>query len=135
MRHTKLFYLTALMIIGLLPSCDNDDPITPSDDPSFLGDFISGAHTTSGMASIDKDKTTLTFTNFKTDSGPDLNIYLASSNTNVTADFIDLDNIKGVNGNYSYSLPANTDYTNYKYVVVWCVAFDVNFGYATLIEQ
>lgn len=136
MRQTINIFLTAIVpIVLLFSSCGNDEPVTPPDNPSFTGDFISGAHTTSGIASIDQDETTLTLTNFKTDSGPDLNIYLATSNTNVTSDFIDLGNIKGVDGNYTYALPSNTDYTEYQYVIVWCVAFNVNFGYALLVKQ
>jgi hypothetical protein len=53
----------------------------------------------------------------------------------VTADFIDLGDIKGLDGNYTYDLPGNKDYTAYKYVVVWCVDFSVNFGYAELEKQ
>lgn len=132
MRLTTSVFLTAIISIVILSACEKDDPINPSDDPSFRGDFVTAVHTTSGMASIDKDKTTLTLTDFKTDSGPDLNIYLASSIANVTSDFVDLGNIKGVDGDYTYSLSGNTDYTKYKYVVVWCVAFDVNFGWAEL---
>lgn len=135
MHHTSIFISIILTSCILLNSCGKDDPINPPGDPAFKGDFVSAAHTTSGIASIDKDETTLTLTNFKTDSGPDLNIYLAPSLTNVTSDFIDLGDIKGLNGTYTYTLTGNTDYTVYKYVIVWCVDFDVNFGYALLIKQ
>jgi|SRR5687767_4075787 len=135
MLYTKYIFLIAILAISLFSSCEKDDPVNPSDDPSFKGDFVSGIHTTSGEASIDKDKTTLTFTDFKTDSGPDLNIYLASDITNITSDYIDLGNIKGIDGDYTYSISGTTDFTQYKYVVVWCVAFDVNFGWALLEEQ
>lgn len=135
MRYTTSIFMTFILLISfMLPACEKDDP-TPPADASFIGDFISVAHTTSGVVTIDQDKTTLTFTNFKTDSGPDLNIYLSRSSTNVTADYIDLGDMKGRNGNYTYALPSNTDYTQYKYVIVWCVDFDVNFGYAELVDQ
>ena len=128
-----LFALFTLAL--LLPSCGKDDNATPPANPAFKGDFVSVAHSTSGIASIDSNGTTLTLTNFKTDSGPDLNIYLATSTNNVTSNFIDLGNIKGIKGNYTYTVPGGTDYTAYKYVIVWCVDFDVNFGYAELIQQ
>ena len=135
MRHTlQILLIISLTISFLSYSCDKDDPVNPTD-PAFKGDFVSAAHTTSGVASINQNKTTLTLTDFQTDSGPDLNIYLASSTSDVTADYIDLGNIQGVNGDYSYGLPADTDYEIYKYVVVWCVAFNVNFGYALLEPQ
>ncbi len=120
------------IVILFCSSCGKDDA-TP-DNAAFKGDFVSSAHTTSGVATINQTESTLTLTNFKTDSGPDLNIYLASSITNVTADYIDLGDIKGLNGTYTYDL-LDDDYEIYKYVVVWCVDFDVNFGYAELIKQ
>lgn len=135
MRHTTFIILTTILLLGLMISCGKDDPTPVPGDPAFKGDFVSAAHTTSGLASIDQDETILTFTNFKTDSGPDLNIYLATSLTNIASDFIDLGDIKGVNGTYTYDLPGSTNYAHYKYVIVWCVAFDVNFGYALLVEQ
>jgi hypothetical protein len=135
--HTfSSFILTVLLSIGLLlASCSKDDDATPPANPSFRGDFVSAAHQTRGIASIDQEKATLTLTNFKTDSGPDLNIYMTSSLNAITSDFIDLGNIKGVKGNYTYDLPDQVDYTLYKFVIVWCVDFDVNFGYAELVQQ
>lgn len=138
MRYSTFISIFAISIITLLfTACEKEDdnPDTPPTDVSFKGNFVNGVHSTSGIASIDSAETTLTLTNFKTDSGPDLNIYLASSNSSVTADYIDLGDIKGLDGTYTYALPNNTDYLNYKYVVVWCVDFNVNFGSALLIKQ
>lgn len=136
MRTIYIFFLGFTLVTGLLfASCAKDDPATPPDNPAFRGDFFSGAHQTNGIATIDQQKTTLTLTNFKTDSGPDLNIYLAKSLGTITSDNVDLGNIKGVKGNFTYDLPDGVDYTLYKFVIVWCVDFDVNFGYAELVEQ
>ena len=134
MKHVY-HYMQCGVLLALLCSCskDNNDPLP--DNPAFRGDFVSSAHATSGVATIDQDETTLTLTNFKTDSGPDLNIYLAASNSNVTSTYIDLGDIKGLDGTYTYDLPGIADYSVYKYVVVWCVDFDVNFGYAELLMQ
>jgi electron transfer DM13 len=136
MRHKSfIFILTLISTVLLFSACEKDDPDTPPDNPAFKGDFVNAAHATSGIASIDMDETTLTLTNFKTDSGPDLNIYLTTGLNNITTEFIDLGDIKGRDGTYTYTLPGNTDYTNYKFVIVWCVDFSVNFGYAELVEQ
>lgn len=136
MRNTNPISVIGLLLVGLLcVSCSKDDKVDPNPEAAFKGDFVSAVHTTSGIASINDAETTLSLTNFNTDSGPDLNIYLASSIANVVNDFVDLGDIKGIDGNYTYTLPDNVDYTDYKYVVVWCVAFDVNFGYAELIMQ
>lgn len=136
MRHSTLFYIFSLLFVGqLFSSCDKDEIATPPANASYKGDFVSSAHTTSGTASIDSNETILTLTNFKTDSGPDLNIYLAANLNSITADYIDLGDLKGLNGTYEYDLPDNTDYAHFRYVVVWCVDFDVNFGFAGLIKQ
>lgn len=136
MRHTSSTSIFAILLFTFfLSACDKDEKVNPPDNPGFEGNFVSAVHTTSGTASIDSSETNLVLTNFKTDSGPDLNIYIASNLNNVTSDFIDLGDIKGINGDYTYALPNNKDYTVYKYVIVWCVAFDVNFGYAELVEQ
>jgi Electron transfer DM13 len=136
MRHLSIICIfTIVQVSVLFSACSKDETDTPPVNQSFKGEFVSGAHSTSGVASIDSNETTLTLTNFKSSSGPDLNIYIASSISNVTADYIDLGDIKGLKGTYTYDLPGNKDYLSYKYVVVWCVDFDVNFGYAELEMQ
>ncbi|GEM56252.1 hypothetical protein B0A58_04470 [Flavobacterium branchiophilum NBRC 15030 = ATCC 35035] len=131
---TKIICL--VLISTFFVSCSKDDETvtnTPIDNmASFKGTFVSSAHPTSGNVTINKEKTKLNFTNFKSDSGPNLDIYLVSNLSNVNGGFINLGDIKGLNGNYIYDLPANTDFTVYKYVVVWCSDFNVNFGYTTL---
>jgi len=95
-----------------------------------MGDFIDGAHPTSGKAAVNSDKTELIFTNFKTDNGPKLLVYL-TTDTNAT-EYIDLGDLKGISGDFTYSIPANTDLSKYKLVNIWCVDFSVSFGTAEL---
>ena len=136
MKNITPFYVLAILMVSVLfTSCAKDDQDTPPANPLYKGEFVNGAHATSGTASIDQGETTLTLTNFKTDNGPDVNIYIATSLNAVTSDYIDLGDIKGRNGSYTYNLPGGKDYTAYKYVIVWCVDFDVNFGYAALVKQ
>jgi hypothetical protein len=96
----------------------------------LLGTFVSDEHVTTGTATVNMEKTILSFTNFKTDTGPKLLIYL--STTKNSTDYVDLGDIKGVNGNYTYTIPENTDLSKYKIVSVWCVDFSVSFGHAEL---
>lgn len=138
MVKRKLFLIVvAIPLIGsvIMSSCAKDKKDTPTPVISshvYKGDFTSSAHPTSGSASINREKTELGFHNFKTDSGPDLNVYLVSDLSDIKSDYIDLGDIKGIDGNYSYALTDSIDFSKYKYVVVWCVKFDVNFGYATI---
>ncbi|RPD97745.1 hypothetical protein EGM88_08120 [Aureibaculum marinum] len=94
------------------------------------GSFVSGAHVTSGNVAVSSDGKQLNFTNFKTDNGPKLLVYLT---TNVgSSDFVSLGDLKGIQGNYTYAIPSNTDISKYKIVDIWCVDFSVSFGHAEL---
>ncbi len=94
--------------------------------------FIASAHDVQGKALlIDTGKEKIIrFENFKTINGPALRIYLA---TDLSAkDFVDLGEIKATEGNVNYQLPAGTDTSKYKNVLVWCKAFSILFSYAQL---
>jgi len=97
---------------------------------SYEGIFVSNAHPTSGMVSVNKEKSILNFTNFKTDKGPKLLVYLSS--TVSSEDYVNLGDLKGESGNYEYVIPSDTNLEKYKYVVIWCVDFLVSFGNAEL---
>ncbi|QDH80405.1 DM13 domain-containing protein [Echinicola soli] len=105
-----------------------DDTI--SGEVAYLGDFMNDAHPTSGIASIGKSETSLNFTDFKTDNGPLLEVYLATDKE--ASDYITLGELKGIEGDFSYSIPKNVNLDKHKYVLIWCVDFSVNFGYAVL---
>jgi hypothetical protein len=95
-----------------------------------MGNFIDGSHPTSGKAAVNLEKTLLRFTNFKTDNGPKLLVYL-TTDANAT-EFVNLGDLKGISGDFTYSIPVNTDLTKYNMVNIWCVDFSVSFGTATL---
>ncbi|MFI0430798.1 DM13 domain-containing protein [Mariniflexile sp. HMF6888] len=140
----KIFYLLFIVLMSFqsCSSSDSDAPMMdaedmqmeednmPSDTSAFQGNFVSSAHTTLGKATINDAKTILSLTNFKTDEGPSLEVYLATDTSAAT--YITLGALKGTDGNYEYTLPVNVDYTVYNHVIVWCVPFSVNFGYAVL---
>ncbi len=75
------------------------------------GDFVSDAHTTIGMASINDSKTTLTL-NFKTDDGPKLLVYLSTDEN--STDLVNLGDLKAISGNQDYVIPSNTDLNKYE---------------------
>jgi Electron transfer DM13 len=108
------------------------------------GKFHSGAHPTSGTATVYQlaDGTRLLrFTDFKTSNGPDVHVYLvaandATDNESVTkAGFIDLGSIKGNIGDQNYMLGSEVDLSKYRAVSVWCKRFSVNFGAAALSKD
>jgi hypothetical protein len=111
-------------------SMEIEEEIVVETPMAVMGDFISGAHPTSGKASVNDKNTELLLSNFKTDNGPKLLLYL-SSDVNAT-EFVNLGDLIGVEGNFTYEIPANTDLKKFKYVNVWCVDFSVSFGHAEL---
>lgn len=98
------------------------------------GSFVNGAHDVSGSASIIEttEGMMLRLSDFHTLNGPDLRLYLATDTT--AKDYVDLGPLKATDGNINYDIPPNTDADKYTTVLVWCRAFSVNFGSATLIK-
>lgn len=126
------------MSLFLLAGCNSSDgEITDkvmnsggNSSEELKGDFVSDAHPTSGSSSVSSDKSTLSLTNFKTDGGPKLLLYLSTEVD--SKDFVNLGDLKGIEGDFNYAIPASTDLSTYKYVVVRCVDFSVSFGHAEL---
>ena len=104
-----------------------------------MGNFIRRSHPTEGSAVVltDGKESFLRFEDFKTDNGPDLNVYLSTAPTDAPAgqfddDFIDLGDLKGNIGSQNYKIPDGVDLDTYSTVVIWCVRFSVIFGAADL---
>lgn len=107
----------------------------------YRGTFVDRSHPTSGTALVlqgaASGELVLRLEDFKTDNGPDLNVYLSAAPADAEAgafdyDYIDLGDLKGNVGNQNYDIPLDADLEKYKTVVVWCVRFDVAFGAAEL---
>ena len=127
-----LFY--SILVFSCADSSDDlaDMNGDQNDIEPLQGVFQNGAHPTSGMASIDIERTTLSFTSdFMTDPGPLLEVYLCDSAANCD-DFITLGELKNTSGPQEYMLPENINFNNYQYVHIWCVTFSVSFGYAKI---
>lgn len=100
---------------------------------AYHGDFVNSAHETSGVVKVNTDKTILKLENFSSENGPILELYLATDLT--VQNYISLGQLQGLTGDFDYMLSnSNIDFSLYKYVIVWCVDFSVNFGYA-ILEQ
>jgi len=140
MKKITIFLFSLLLIMSCSKSDDGqivigqmygDVGVNTMNSGTFLmGDFVARAHPTSGKIAVNSDETILTFTNFKTDNGPKLLIYL-STDVNAT-EFINLGDLKGISGDFTYTIPTNTDLEKFKIVNIWCVDFSVSFGTAEL---
>jgi hypothetical protein len=74
--------------------------------------------------------TALVLKNFSTSSGPDLHVYLSKERQ--PANFIDIGSLRSNSGEQAYSIPRNTDVSQYKYALIHCQAYNHLFGSASL---
>ncbi|MEE8232742.1 MAG: DM13 domain-containing protein [Thermoplasmata archaeon] len=99
------------------------------------GAFMDGepGHVNSGEASLLHDGSAyiLHFENFFVTNGPGLNVYL-TLDPRVAPGDLDLGPLKASQGSSNYPIPDGVDPRSYRYVVIWCVPFSVQFGFAPL---
>ncbi len=131
-KTITLSLLVASFLIGCSKEKMVDDMLPVVATNISKGNFASNAHPTTGMASIKEDAAGryLVFENFKTDGGPNLDVYL--SKDLAAGSFINLGDLKGTSGNFQYTVDKTIDLKEYKYVLIWCVDFKVLFGNALL---
>ena len=123
------------------PESAGPDVVEPWIIVEAAGSFIDRSHPTEGSARILGDgsgQRFLRFEDFRTDNGPDLNVYLSAAPPDAPAgafddDFVDLGDLKGNVGAQNYEIPAGLDLDHYSTVAIWCVRFGVVFGTAELI--
>lgn len=101
------------------------------------GTFVDGdpGHFGSGTAEVQRladGSLNLRLANFSVTSGPDLIVYLSPSADDYVTGGINLGELKANNGNQNYAIPAGTDLSGVKSVVIWCKSFPTVFAYATL---
>ncbi len=130
--------LTVILFSVLAFSCKKEVTNPPSTTildgltTIYQATFTGSAHTTTGTVKLSKDasgKKYLVFDNFKTDSGPDLRVYLsedlgASNYTEITN--------KVINGTYQLNVDSSVDTDKKRKVLIWCKSFSVLFGSADL---
>lgn len=96
------------------------------------GLFSAGAHPTRGRATLVEKPggaRALTLTQFETDPGPDLRVYLVPGDGSSARGALDLGALRGNKGDQQYDVP--TDAPDGA-VLIWCRAFSVAFGTAPL---
>ena len=104
------------------------------------GTFVSLDHGTSGtvrVLDLGDGSRVVRLEDLDTDNGPDLYLYLSTnaaggSEQAFDDDYVNLGRLKGNLGNQNYDLPAGTDLSRYRSVVIWCDRFNSAFGAADL---
>lgn len=114
---------------------------TPQPQPLVTrkGPFQDGDHPTSGEGRIIKEGEKFYVElsdDFKTDSGPGLEVYLVEDQYGKVTDsnFLNLGKLTSTTGKqrYEITLPAGKTLEQYKAISIWCKPFQVLFGHATL---
>lgn len=99
------------------------------------GMFVNGepGHHNSGDAILLSDGTRylLRVENFSVTNGPDIHVFLAAGPRVASGD-LDLGPVTVTQGSANYAIPAGSNLQQFGYVVIWCVPFSVQFGYAAL---
>lgn len=70
------------------------------------------------------------FENFSSSNGPDLKVYLATSNT--ATQFVSLGALKATSGTQVYLINNPPDFGQYNKILIWCQQFSVLFGTSTI---
>jgi hypothetical protein len=69
---------------------------------------------------------------FSVRNGPDLYVYLSPDPDGYVDGAIELGTLKATDGSFNYEVPAGTDVSDVRSVVIWCKSFSVQFGAAAL---
>jgi hypothetical protein len=72
------------------------------------------------------------FENFSVRNGPDLYVYLSPDPEGYTEDSIELGTLKATDGSFNYDIPAGTDLSKVRSVLIWCKQFSHLFAVAPL---
>ncbi|MGH2829163.1 MAG: DM13 domain-containing protein, partial [Actinomycetota bacterium] len=115
-------------------------PGAPASTTVARGSFRSLAHKTSGTATIVTLPDGVSYVrleDFETENGPDLFVYLSPSDGRgdddaIARNSINLGRLRGNIGDQNYRIPAGTDLSGYKSVLIWCKRFTTGFGVASL---
>ena len=72
------------------------------------------------------------FEDFSVRNGPDLYVYLSPDSDGYATGAIELGALKATDGSFNYEVPRDVDIDALRSVVIWCRAFSVQFGVASL---
>jgi len=141
-----LLFITSLLVVSCkkenIPAYGNEVIVPPADTQRLVlytgvltgGEFGDKA---TGDVSIEKvgSKYYLVFKNFTSYNRPDLHVYFSKTignNAMPPVDYIDLGFLKYRTGAFNYELATKPDIDTFKYVIIWCAQYRIQFGYTEL---
>ncbi len=114
---------TAMDLPGVAEDMERD-PAGPDGEGSvesetivvFTGEFMNGGHPTSSTAIVNLERTHLDLINFKSDDGPTLELYISTALD--ATDYISLGELHGLEGDFTYILPAGINFETHNHMMV-----------------
>ena len=127
---------TGAPIPTIAPSSPPTAP-PPSLQPTRTGEFYGADdfHFGSGTAAlieIAPGTWIVRFEDFSVRNGPDLYVYLSPKPDGYVKDAVELGTLKATDGAFNYDIPAGTDVSKARSVIVWCKQFSQLFAVAPL---
>jgi hypothetical protein len=137
--------LTTLLSLLILSACSKSNDGSPAVAPvnetfnpatatllkqgTFSGNMN---YTVTGSVRLyeSQGKNYIYFENFNSTNGPDLKVYVAT--TNSATQFVNLGSLKGASGTQVYLINNPPDFNQYNKVLIWCQQFSVLFGTSTI---
>ncbi len=138
MKHVVFLLAVFLMITACkketnAPTTTLNETVDTSAVLKYKGSFANGPYgTVMGDAEVYKkgDVFTVRLTNFISNNGPALHVYL--SKEAMPVNYIDLGALKSTNGNQVYEVTGMPAFSEYKFISIHCVAYNHLFGSALL---
>lgn len=143
---SKIIFVACLMVVALL-SCKKkeEDPgptqqinqgISAGSQILKKGTFTGYAHDLSGKSAILKEgnKHILRLTKYYMTPGPDVDVLLSKTASYSAGNVVKIADLNGgyTNSSINLSIPDGINWSEYPYVMVWCVQYSQNFGVAML---
>lgn len=119
------------------PTAPGTDMLAAGAEKQYTGSFVDGPYgRVTGKAHVVRNSNAtveLLLEGLNSSNGPDLHVYLSKEIQPVN--FIDLGPLKSVAGNQLYRIQGTVDFSDYKFALVHCQAFNHLFGSALLIKN
>jgi hypothetical protein len=115
------------------------NPSPPPSPRSLQGTFAGAddfhfAEGTARLVEASPGRLSLRVEDFSVRNGPDLYVYLSPDPDGYAKGAIELGKLKATDGSFNYDVPADVDIGDVRSVVIWCKAFSVQFGAASLSD-
>lgn len=128
-----------LLVLSAVLGCQKSEVETLQEDIDktsvkvlYSAEFTGTSYSTTGTISVVEDQDgikKLLLENFRTDSGPDLRLYLAENKQ--ARNSIEIV-ASPKNGTYTLDLPGHVDFEQHRFALIWCKRFSQLFGSAEI---